>query len=550
MSVISFFNDLGIIPNKGTGLEKNENLLQGQQFMEYGRHYKNNRSLLVNEGFVITSNTPSGTTTTYTTSAPQTNIIPQTSVVPKTNITIPMTTPTLTAPTTTITPPAAAPMPTATAPMPTATAPMPTATAPMPTATAPMPTATAPMPTATAPVPTATAPVPTATATVPTAPKPAFDINSPEEIRKRDPYGLNSLYSINNIFRGFSNSSNRTNVFSDDTFGLLDKDNDNKITKKEFDVFLENKLNQLLNDDKLTPEQKNKMKILFEEYKQQLYPTIFKFEDKNKDGVISWEEYTGPKMNVKQIFNSMDENKDGKLTLNEINNWKKTNANDVNFDTNSFFNNLLDTNKDGVLTTDEIYNNSNQELYRMFEKDPEYKARQDALSKSASAPTASAPTSSAPMTTPSPPPISASTTPTSITSPPFISSSLNSTIPYSEYKNEDSGLNLDATTKEPVNQKKETIIARRDHSVLETRSNKYQYIAWIFVAIFIIWAFINASMFTFSEVNINSSDFTPSQNASNVFSMIIIIILVIISVLVINRMNSSSLQTNVKIFGK
>jgi hypothetical protein len=40
MSVLSFLNDLGIIPNEGTGLENDSNLLQGQKYMEYGRVYK------------------------------------------------------------------------------------------------------------------------------------------------------------------------------------------------------------------------------------------------------------------------------------------------------------------------------------------------------------------------------------------------------------------------------------------------------------------------------------------------------------------------------
>jgi hypothetical protein len=39
MSVLSFLNDLGIIPNEGTGLEKDINLLQGQKYMEYSRVY-------------------------------------------------------------------------------------------------------------------------------------------------------------------------------------------------------------------------------------------------------------------------------------------------------------------------------------------------------------------------------------------------------------------------------------------------------------------------------------------------------------------------------
>lgn len=40
MTVLSFLNDLGIIPNEGTGLENDSNLLQGQQYMEYGRVYQ------------------------------------------------------------------------------------------------------------------------------------------------------------------------------------------------------------------------------------------------------------------------------------------------------------------------------------------------------------------------------------------------------------------------------------------------------------------------------------------------------------------------------
>ena len=114
----------------------------------------------------------------------------------------------------------------------------------------------------------------------------------------------------------------------------------------------------------------------------------------------------------------------------------------------------------------------------------------------------------------------------------------------------DAELNLDATTGEPINQTQGTIIARRDDSILETRSNKYHYLAWLFVAIFIIWAIMNVSMFSFSGINVDGSEFAPSQTPSNVFSMIVIIILVIISVIILNRMNSSHLQTNVKIFGK
>jgi hypothetical protein len=113
-------------------------------------------------------------------------------------------------------------------------------------------------------------------------------------------------------------------------------------------------------------------------------------------------------------------------------------------------------------------------------------------------------------------------------------------------------LNLDATTGQPINQDLQTIIARRDDSVLETKTFKYHYIGWILVLVFIIWAIMNVSMFSFSGIDIGSmgSEFAPSQTPGNAFSMIIIIILVIISVLIINKMNSSHIQTNVKIYGK
>jgi hypothetical protein len=565
MSVISFFNDLGIIPNKGTGLEKDENLLQGQQFMEYGRYYNQNKSPLLIEG--LGEKPPGSTYATIPsgymeTTGPQpscfNNLSPDDakkqcdmlgdkcvgfsyskdgtgSGCYKGNHNAGINSnPAYMGYIKVVTPSTLSPAPVSA-----------TATSVNTTGTA------SPIPLTT---PTLTTPPTPITATVPNAPTsaPTSDINSPEEMRKRDPYGLNSVYSIKQFFGGISNGMNNSNIF-DDTFGLVDKDNNNKITKKEFDVFVENKMNQMLNDDKLTPDQKNEMKIMFEEYKKKLFPKIFDFEDKNKDGVVSWEEYTGPKMNVKQIFNSMDENKDGKLTLNEMNNWKKTNMNDVNFDTNGLFNNLLDTNKDGVLTTDEIYNNSNKELYMIFGKDPEYKARQDALSKSATAPMPNAP---APPASASAPPVAADSKSSDAAS--YQPVNTNDIKPnmatYSGGGSKE--LDLDATTKrQPINQTTKTILARRDDSVLETRTFKYHYIAWILVLIFIIWAILNVSMFSFSGIDMGSfgSESASSQSSSSsssVFSMIIIIILIIISLLVISKMNSSSIQTNVKIYGK
>ena len=583
MSVISFFNDLGIIPNKGTGLEKDENLLQGQQFMEYGRYYNQNKSPLLIEG--LGEKPPGSTYATIPsgymeTTGPQpscfNNLSPDDakkqcdmlgdkcvgfsyskdgtgSGCYKGNHNAGINSnPAYMGYIKVVTPSTLAPAPvsaTATSVNTTGTA------APIPLTT---PTLTTPPTPITATVPNApTAPTaPTATVPMPNASAPTSDILSPEEMRKKDPYGMDNLnhYSINQLFK--NKQTGKINHF-DDTFGLVDKDNNNKITKKEVDNFIDEKVSDFL---KIATEEQKKD---FNEYEKNIvknfYPKMFEFEDKNKDGVVSWEEYTGPKMNVKQIFNSMDENKDGKLNLNEMNNWKKTNMNDINGDTNRLFNGL-DTNKDGVLTTGEIYDNNDKGVYRLFEKDPEYKARQDALSKSASAPMPNA-SASAPMPNASAPPASASAPPVAA------DSKTSDAASYKPVNTNDikpnmatySGggskeLDLDATTKrQPINQTTKTILARRDNSVLETRTFKYHYIAWIVVLIFIIWAILNVSMFSFSGIDMGSfgSESASSQSSSSsVFSMIIIIILIIISLLVISKMNSSSIQTNVKIYGK
>lgn len=113
---------------------------------------------------------------------------------------------------------------------------------------------------------------------------------------------------------------------------------------------------------------------------------------------------------------------------------------------------------------------------------------------------------------------------------------------------DNNGINLDATTFRPVNYNdSKTIEGRRDHSILETRSIKYHYIAWIFFAIFIIWAIFSISTFSFSGVNL-SSEFQPAQNESNVFSMIIMIILIGIVFVIFSQFNSSSIKTTVSIY--
>jgi hypothetical protein len=111
-------------------------------------------------------------------------------------------------------------------------------------------------------------------------------------------------------------------------------------------------------------------------------------------------------------------------------------------------------------------------------------------------------------------------------------------------------IDLDATTFRPVNSHNyHTLEGRRENSILETRSIKYHYLAWLFFAIFIIWAIFNISTFSISYQNLGS-EFQPAQTQSNAFSMIVTIILVVILIMVISNMNSSSIKTTVKIYDK
>ena len=109
-------------------------------------------------------------------------------------------------------------------------------------------------------------------------------------------------------------------------------------------------------------------------------------------------------------------------------------------------------------------------------------------------------------------------------------------------------INLDATTFQPINNNSsKTIEGRKINSVLETRSIKYHYIAWIFFAIFIAWAILNISTFSFSGINF-SSEFQPAQNESNVFSMIIMLILIVIVFVIFRQFNSSQVKTTVRVY--
>jgi hypothetical protein len=117
----------------------------------------------------------------------------------------------------------------------------------------------------------------------------------------------------------------------------------------------------------------------------------------------------------------------------------------------------------------------------------------------------------------------------------------------------DTGINLDATTFQPINGKdkkneyRKTIEARKEYSVLENRSVKYHYIAWLLFAIFIVWAIFSLSTFSFSGINF-SAEFQPAQDHTNVISSFVLIFLFFVAIYLFNQFNSTSIKTTVKIY--
>jgi len=222
------------------------------------------------------------------------------------------------------------------------------------------------------------------------------------------------------------------------------------------------------------------------------------------------------------IFNEMDTNKDGKISREELDKWfmanHKMNAPAVLFEN-------ADVNKDNYISWDEF-------------KWP--KGNSPPAQAPAPAPVAPEPTSQTSTTTKKTSNLVSSSAPLQSNLP----NNLDNT---NSVKNTDSEVNLDATTFLPVNADSKTIEGRRDHSILETRSIKYHYIAWVFFTIFIIWAIFSISTFSLSGINIGS-EFQPAQNETNVFSMFVILILIVIVIMVFRQFNSTQIKTTVSVY--
>lgn len=71
-----------------------------------------------------------------------------------------------------------------------------------------------------------------------------------------------------------------SNQAQPDVFGMIDKDKNKQLTQEEIKTYLKEQ-NSMPNDDPASHDT--------------IVSEIFQEEDKNKDGVISFEEFTGPK---------------------------------------------------------------------------------------------------------------------------------------------------------------------------------------------------------------------------------------------------------------
>jgi hypothetical protein len=202
------------------------------------------------------------------------------------------------------------------------------------------------------------------------------------------------------------------------------------------------------------------------------------------------------------VFKDFDKNNDGDISKDESQKWFKLNQNrDI---PNVFFENE-DKNKDNALDYFEFVS---------------------AVNKVPSMPAPVAPSSA---------PVAPSVSVSAPAQAPYVNDDLN-------------GINLDATTFQPINSgSSKTIEGRKNNSILETRSIKYHYIAWIFFAVFVIWAIFNISAFSLSGINIGS-EFQPAQNESNAFSMIIMVILIVVVIIVFGQFNSSQVKTTVSVY--
>jgi len=307
-------------------------------------------------------------------------------------------------------------------------------------------------------------------------------------------------------------------------FNEMDTNKDGKISREELD------------------------KWFMAKYKMNAPAVLFEQADVNKDNYISWDEFKWPKGNsppvpvsvtaptapvsvpepvapnasshYSNIFNEMDTNKDGKISKEESDNWfmKKHN---IKAPSGLF--EKTDVNKDNYLSLNELIEENNK------------------INSSASVPNAPAPTSQTSTTT-------TKKTSDLVSSSAPLQSNLPNKLDYTNsVNNTDSEVNLDATTFLPVNADSKTIEGRRDDSILETKSIKYHYIAWIFFTIFIIWAIFSISAFSFSGININS-EFQPAQNETNVFSMFVILILIVIVIMVFRQFNSTQIKTTVSVY--
>jgi len=284
------------------------------------------------------------------------------------------------------------------------------------------------------------------------------------------------------LFENMDNANEPVNIFKD-----IDTNKDGSISRNEMDAWFMMK------------------------YKTPTPQSVYDMNDLNKDGIVSWSEFKGPKGNPPQVQAQTQQTQ--QTQAQQTPEQKKAQAE-------------AEAQKVAEAAAE-------KKAKKIAEENAKVKAKMlaDKPAATASAATATAATAYAAAPAPAP-----SQTSSKNQSKSLVSSSV-----------EDSEINLDATTFQPVNGDSKTIEGRRDHSILETRSNKYHYIAWLFFAIFIVWAIFNISTFSLVGINIGS-ELQPAQNNTNVFSMIVIIILIVIAILIFRQFNSNQIKTTISIY--
>lgn len=91
--------------------------------------------------------------------------------------------------------------------------------------------------------------------------------------------------------------------------------------------------------------------------------------------------------------------------------------------------------------------------------------------------------------------------------------------------------------------------AMKNDSIIQIKSIKLHYLAWLIFFLFIVWAILYITSFSYENDIKNDYNFVPTlNNTNNIISVIIIIILLLSIVILYNKYNSSHLKTIIRVY--